>query len=83
MSRIDELFKIISSPTYKESYARSKSANTCVRCGGPAKGFTSFSSELEYRISALCQNCQDECFSGAAIDGSTPQNPLRRSWSES
>jgi len=75
MSRSDELFSIISSPTYKESYAQSKSANTCVRCGRPAKGFTNFSSELEYRISALCQSCQDECFCRPAVDRSTPRIP--------
>jgi NMD protein affecting ribosome stability and mRNA decay len=68
MSGIDELFKIISSPTYKESYAQSKSAGTCLRCGRPAKGFTNFSSELEYRISALCQSCQKECFSRSTVE---------------
>ena len=75
MSRIDELFKIIASPTYKEAYAQSKTANTCVRCGRPAKGFTSFSSELEYRISALCQGCQEECFSTLTGDRFTTKIP--------
>jgi hypothetical protein len=68
MMRIDELFKLVSSPTYKESYARAKAANTCLRCGCPAKGFTGFSSELEYRISALCQRCQDEFLCRPAVD---------------
>jgi len=75
MSRIDELFKIISSPTYKESYAQSKAANTCVRCGRAAKGFTGFSSELEYRISALCQSCQEECFSRPTVERFTTKIP--------
>ena len=73
MRRIDNLFQIISSATYKESYAQAKAANLCLRCGRPAKGFTDCSSELEYRISALCQSCQEECFSMTAVDGFTPR----------
>jgi len=73
MRRIDNLFQIISSATYQESYAQAKAANTCLRCGRPAKGFTDFSSELEYRISAFCQSCQNECFSRSAVDMFTPK----------
>jgi hypothetical protein len=75
MRRIDNLFQLISSATYKESYAQAKAANICLRCGRPANGFSDGSSELEYRISALCQSCQDECFSRAAVDGFTPKIP--------
>ena len=75
MRTIDNLFQILSSATYKESYAQAKAANTCLRCGRPAKGFTDFSSELEYRISALCQSCQNECFSRSAVDRFIPGIP--------
>ena len=41
-------------------------SNKCVRkpigCGEPIKGFRDELSEREYRISGLCQNCQDEIF---------------------
>jgi hypothetical protein len=73
MRRIDNLFQLISGPTYKESYAQAKAANICLRCGRPANGFTDGSSELEYRISALCQSCQEECFSRPAFDRFIPR----------
>jgi hypothetical protein len=37
--------------------------NTCVRCGGFAVAFRDTSSKLEYMVSALCQECQDQCYS--------------------
>jgi hypothetical protein len=36
--------------------------NTCVACGKPAHEFADALSEKEWRISALCQICQDEVF---------------------
>jgi len=33
-----------------------------IGCGGPATGFRDESSRREYRISGLCQKCQDELF---------------------
>ena len=42
-------------------------ANQCVPspvgCGGAADSFTDEVSEREYRISGLCQKCQDSMFS--------------------
>ena len=42
-------------------------ANTCVKppfgCGKPIEGFRDERSVREYRISGLCQTCQDEVFS--------------------
>jgi hypothetical protein len=32
---------------------------TCVTCNGPAKDFDSATSEKEYTISGMCQDCQD------------------------
>jgi hypothetical protein len=34
----------------------------CVFCGGDAKDFKDELSAKEYRISGLCQKCQDETF---------------------
>ena len=40
--------------------------NVCISkpigCGGPAIKFRNSLSEQEYRISGLCQKCQDEIF---------------------
>jgi len=36
--------------------------NTCVACDKPAHEFRDALSEKEWRISALCQICQDEVF---------------------
>lgn len=42
--------------------------DVCVRkpigCGGEAKSFRDETSRREYRISGLCQKCQDEIFGG-------------------
>lgn len=35
-----------------------------IGCGGPAADFRDELSAREYRISGLCQNCQDEIFGG-------------------
>jgi len=35
---------------------------TCVSCGEEIKGFRDKLSVKEYRISGLCQKCQDEIF---------------------
>jgi NMD protein affecting ribosome stability and mRNA decay len=76
MRGVDRIFQTFSSPRYRESYARAKSANTCLVCGRPANGFTDFSSEFEYRISALCQSCQKEVFSEIAVE--TPAAPTTK-----
>lgn len=46
-------------------------ANVCVAkpigCGEPITGFRDTISEREYRISGMCQNCQDDIFGGAPV----------------
>lgn len=37
-------------------------ANECVMCDNPNMNFRNGRSAHEYRISGLCQNCQDEIF---------------------
>jgi hypothetical protein len=57
------LHEIFSRPTYRTDYAKAKAENTCIRCGGYVGTFRDISSRLEYMVSALCQRCQDQCFS--------------------
>jgi hypothetical protein len=57
------LMEIFRSPGYRENYLRAKASGTCIHCGKPAVGFKDASSSLEYRVSALCQRCQDTLFS--------------------
>ena len=54
-----------------ENYLESKfgrttaiTTDTCVFCKEPANEFKNEISEKEYRISGLCQKCQDEVFAG-------------------
>ena len=62
MTKPLELLQICAEASYKVNYAKSKARGTCIRCGKPAKEFRDASARLEYKISALCQKCQDECF---------------------
>jgi len=39
-----------------------------IGCGKPIEGFRDEQSAREYRISGLCQNCQDEVFGKAEDD---------------
>lgn len=45
--------------------SRQEAANKriCVMCGGDAKHFKDLISVQEYRISCMCQKCQDSVFS--------------------
>jgi hypothetical protein len=54
-----ELGELLSCSDYRQKYAKAKSTSTCINCEKPAKDFRDVSSELEYKISALCQSCQD------------------------
>ena len=62
MTKVQELLEIFSATTYKANYTKSKATSTCIRCGKTAKVFRNASARFEYKISALCQKCQDECF---------------------
>ena len=57
-----ELLKIFSKSDYRGKYTYSKATNTCIRCGESARVFRDASARLEYSVSALCQQCQDEIF---------------------
>lgn len=55
-----DLKELLSCSDYSRKYAQAKATGTCINCENPAKDFNDASSELEYKISALCQSCQDE-----------------------
>ncbi|UCF85674.1 MAG: hypothetical protein JSV50_08595 [Desulfobacteraceae bacterium] len=62
MTKALELREIFSATTYRANYANAKAKSICIRCGKPAKLFRDASARLEYNVSALCQRCQDVCF---------------------
>jgi hypothetical protein len=54
-----DLKELLSCSNYSQKYAKAKATRTCINCEKSAKDFKDASSELEYKISALCQSCQD------------------------
>ena len=52
----------ISMKFFGRSVSLAKAANQCVCCGKSATEFRDEISKREYRISSLCQHCQDEVF---------------------
>jgi hypothetical protein len=67
MTKIQKLIEIFSAATYEVNYAAAKAKSTCLICNESARSFRDMSSRLEYRISALCQKCQDEYFSSKEV----------------
>ena len=63
MQSLNELIRALSEPevSMRDSYARS--TNTCKICGKSARRFRDSISEFEYKVSAICQRCQDKFFS--------------------
>jgi hypothetical protein len=64
MAELLELLEVLSTPSYKANYLKSKATSTCIRCGRLANKFRDSSARLEYKVSALCQKCQDDCYRG-------------------
>lgn len=62
MTRYDELVEIFCEDNYRARYMAAKTNTTCIRCGESAREFTDASARLEYRISGLCQKCQEHFF---------------------
>ncbi len=58
-SILEELSSVIGTP---RSVAFSE--RLCVMCGGEAASFKNAISEKEYRLSGMCQKCQDSIFGG-------------------
>jgi uncharacterized CHY-type Zn-finger protein len=47
---------------FGRSRAQSAASSTCVMCGGVATEFRDALSEKEYKISFMCQKCQDDFY---------------------
>jgi hypothetical protein len=60
MIKLHKLMDVLSAPSYEASYASAKATCSCILCGNSAKVFRDASARLEYNISCLCQDCQDE-----------------------
>jgi hypothetical protein len=71
MKKLDELIRIFSSPDYRGRFLQAKATSTCLLCGKPARLFRDPPASFEYRISALCQDCQDKYFRRTAIPPSS------------
>lgn len=59
MKRLDELISSLTPKVLSRS-STAKSTGTCKICRQPATEFRTALSRLEYSISAICQNCQDQ-----------------------
>jgi len=62
MSRIEELIEVLSSSDAYAGNPNAKARHVCKICNQPATYFRSARAELEYHISAICQECQDYFF---------------------
>jgi hypothetical protein len=62
MSTLEQYQEDISMKFFGRSVSLAKAGNQCVCCGKLAIEFRDEISKREYRISSLCQTCQDEVF---------------------
>jgi hypothetical protein len=62
MSKMEQYKEDISMMFFGRSVSLAKAGNQCVCCGKSATEFRDEVSKREYRISSLCQTCQDEVF---------------------
>lgn len=62
MSKMEQYQEDISMMFFGRSVSLAKAGNQCVCCGKLATEFRDEISKREYRISSLCQHCQDEVF---------------------
>ena len=59
MNRIQELINVLGDDNVRVQAAIAKANRTCKICGKSAVLFQTSQAELEYRISLICQSCQD------------------------
>ena len=62
MSTMEQFKEDISMMFFGRSVSLANAGNQCVCCGKSATEFRDEISKREYRISSLCQHCQDEVF---------------------
>jgi CRISPR/Cas system-associated protein Cas10 (large subunit of type III CRISPR-Cas system) len=58
MDKIQEFIEILSDKHIENRTNYAKSSQTCKICGMPADKFLSASSEFEYAVSTICEECQ-------------------------
>ena len=62
MEALNELIEVLSKPEVSNRDSFARSTHTCKLCGNSARWFRDAVSEFEYRVSAICQRCQDRFF---------------------
>jgi hypothetical protein len=62
MNRIQELIGVLGDEAVVARSFDAKRDRTCKICGQPAGPFRTPLSELEYKLSSICQSCQDYYF---------------------
>lgn len=62
MDRLQELIEVLGDKTVASRGHVAKHQKTCKICCRPATHFRTDFSELEYRLSSICQECQDYYF---------------------
>jgi hypothetical protein len=60
MERLEELIRILSEPAMRTRHSKAKTTHSCKICDGPALCFRDAASAFEYKVSAICQECQDK-----------------------
>jgi len=66
VGRLGELIGALSDDAVAAISIYARREGTCKLCGRPATFFRTSFSELEYNLSAICQQCQDYYFLGEA-----------------
>lgn len=64
MERIEELISVLSDRAVITRGRLARHEHICKICGKPADAFRTTFSAFEYRISAICQACQDYYYLG-------------------
>ena len=59
VNRIEELIFVLASQEVRSREHIARCQHRCKICGKKAKYFRSYCAKLEYKISAICQSCQD------------------------
>ena len=69
MNEIDQHKENLAMTLFGRSRTLALAGNQCVKCGATQLEFRDAISEKEYKISALCQNCQDLFFEEPSPSG--------------
>ena len=60
--KLAEIADDVAKRFFGRTLTKSLDTHTCVACGKPAVEFKDDKSTVEWRISGLCQKCQDDLF---------------------